>query len=492
MSQTDNMYALIIGVGDDLPYTVIDAQKIYDTLTDETLVGYPKENVILVTNEKADRDGILKGFDELREKTNEESSVLFYYSGHGGTYQITHEKEVEKEPSFFQRILGKKPEIKKVPAKTEHKFFLQPHGMTAENYAEKWVTAEELTEKVNAIKSNKLVFLLDCCHAEGMTQVGLDHMSEMAQQLNDEGGVWVLSSCQDDQKSWRLPNAENSLFTECLLEVMTGQHKRPFTDTHVTITDVVEHIFDEVPKRAREVLDESTKKPIEQKPFAKFQMSENVVLGNFPKNAEGHEATIARLEPDIKELGERSLLELLDAMEAVGRTDDAIAILEKHKKTKKDADLLNKLGDLYKVRYLAKDFEKDGQASLECHQNALKIATKDDDQKQIFLNAINLAFLHLMMDLSEKDMRGYAKLAFNTAESYFYEDNVDKLGTMAEANIYLNNLDLAKEYYLKVAKEAGIRKKMQIYNDAANAFKVLFNENPKDEFMVFLNENLLV
>lgn len=463
-----NRFALIIGVGDDLPYTVIDAQKIHDTLIDDTLVGYPKENVITLTENNADRKGILKGFDELIKKTNEDSSVLLYYSGHGGTYQLRDDKDV---------VIG-------------HKYFLQPHGMTAENYKDHWVTAEELTEKVNALKSNKLVFLLDCCHAEGITQHGLAQMSEMAQQLNDKGGMWVISSCQDNQKSWRLPNAENSLFTECLLEVMTGTHKTPFIEPDVTITDVVEHIFDEVPKRALKVTNIDTGKPIQQKPYAKFQMSENVVLSSFPKNMESYEATIDELEPKLKELGERSLIKLLNAMEAVGRKDDAIQILKGHKKTNDDADLLNVLGDLYKGKYLETDIEVHGEAALDCHERALEIAKNEEDEEQVFLNAINLAFLYLMLDLSKKKMRDYATTAIETANGYFYPSAM-KYGTMAEACIYLNQLDEAKEYFAKAAEEAGIRNRMKIYNDALKVFSILYNENPKDEFVLFLQDKLL-
>src|SRR5210317_58975 len=103
MENQDNSYAFIIGVGDDLPYTVKDANKLFETLTDKNRVGYPKENVILLTDEKANRKNILKAFDDLKKKTNEDSTIMFYYSGHGG------------------RLDG-------------HKFFLQPYGVTLKNY----------------------------------------------------------------------------------------------------------------------------------------------------------------------------------------------------------------------------------------------------------------------------------------------------------------------------------------------------------------------
>ncbi len=460
MREQENLFALIIGVGDDLPYTIDDAIKLRDTLTDPNLVGYPKENVILRTGKEADRAGILGAFDELKEKTDKDSSILFYYSGHGGKYT------------------------------SQHKFYLQPYGMTAENYATTWVKAEELRDKINALDSKNLVMFLDCCHAEGMLQTGLEDFYGLAQKLNDEGGVWVVASCQDNQKSWRLPGDENSLFTECLLEVLSGKHTSPFLDPKVTITDVVEYIFEEVPRRAIKVENPKTKEPIQQQPFAKFQMSENVTLSHFPKNVDTHEAIVADLERKAEKIDERSFIKLLQSMEIIGRRDDAIELLEGHKRAHSDADLLNALGDLYKGRYLETNYEADGQHALKCHEEALELALADEDEEQVFLNAINLAFLYLMLDLNKKTMRTYAEQAHEAAKNYFYP-SPDKYGTMGEACIYLYRLEEAREHYSKVGQEGGIRARMKIYNDAYKAYTTLYNDNPRDEFLIFLTEKLL-
>lgn len=76
MKNLTNAYALIIGVGNDLPVTVLDAMSIYNLLADESMAGYPIENIILLTEKNATRQGILDGFDQLISKTDKESSVL--------------------------------------------------------------------------------------------------------------------------------------------------------------------------------------------------------------------------------------------------------------------------------------------------------------------------------------------------------------------------------------------------------------------------------
>lgn len=457
MENQENSYALIIGVGDDLPYTVKDANNLYNTLINKERVGFPKENVIVLTDKHADRKNILKAFDYLKKKTDEDSTILFYYSGHGG------------------RLDG-------------HKFFLQPYGVTLKNYKKTVVYADELKDKINALPSDKLVLFLDCCHAEGMIQTGIEGLYGMAQKLNDDHGVWVMASCQDDQKSY---GAENeSFFTQCLLEVMSGEHRRPFTDPEVSIMDVVEYIFEEVPKRAAEYVDENDN-PCVQTPFFKTQMSENIVLSYFPKNVEDYESTITDLQPKWRELDEDHFLQLINALEAVGKGEEAMKYLKDHKDINSDPDLQEKLGELYRNIYLGSKRRKEGESALKCFKLAHDLALEKDDEEQVFTTAVKIAFMYAKLDLNKKEMRDYAKKAREAALLYFYPIP-NKLATIAEAAIYLNLLEESKEYYTKLVEKTGIRYRMKCYDRAVMVFTILFSpKDSKDPFLVFLEETLL-
>ena len=82
MNYFKNAHALLIGVGGyNMEETVNDATALHNILADKSLAGY--KNIILLTEEQATRDGILKAFEKLINETNEDSSVLIYYSGHG-------------------------------------------------------------------------------------------------------------------------------------------------------------------------------------------------------------------------------------------------------------------------------------------------------------------------------------------------------------------------------------------------------------------------
>ena len=456
MNNQENNFALIIGVGGPrIEYTVNDANSLQRNLTDPNLVGYPKDNVIVLKEKEATRAGILKAFDELKEKTNEDSTILLYYSGHGG-------REAEK-----------------------HQFYLYPHDQEK-------LMAEDLKAKINALPSKKLVLFLDCCHAEGLVQTGLTGLSGMAQKLNDEQGIWIVASSQDNQESFGA--GDNSFFTQALLEVLMGQHKRPepFTDTEVSIMDVVDHIFETVPRNASQYLDEKTRKPCIQKPYFKTQMSEMLVLSYFPKNAENHEATIARLEPDVDSLDEDSFIELVRAMEAVGRIDDAVHTLKAHKRTKKDPDLLETLGNIYTNIYERSNKEKDGKRALKIFKKAYDFAVKTDDEEQVFTNAVKVAYMYAKLGHNEREMIHYAEVAKEAAEAYSIGDKTSKYLTLGEANIFLNNLYDAACNYGILKEKAKIKEKIKYYERAAFIYKHLFN--PKDEedaFIVFLKNTLL-
>src|SRR5690606_24535321 len=102
MAKLKNAHALLIGLGsEDLPETVADAKALYNILVDKENGSYYGKNIKIITKNEATRNGILKAFDELLERTDIDSSVLLYYSGHGGMYS---------DNTFIKDEALKKPE----------------------------------------------------------------------------------------------------------------------------------------------------------------------------------------------------------------------------------------------------------------------------------------------------------------------------------------------------------------------------------------------
>lgn len=294
MNELDNSYALIIGVGgtsfrgEDDSYMIADAKAIYDLLVDENIAGYKPENVILLTGKDASRAHVLQAFDDLKEKVNEESKVLIYFSGHGDSYPIRDKDSGE----IIKGVKG---------------YYLMLNGFSKEDRSSH-IKADELKKKLNALIAERLVFFFDCCHAQGMTKgsdllnttMKLDaHQVEMeavngepvqaegvVQEIDDEEGMAIISACKDQQTSLRFKDHDYGLFTTCLLEVLKGEHARYFEDPYIRITDVVKHLIKEVPKRAatRNYPPNSKKSgPCQQNPFINLQFDKDFELSKAPK-----------------------------------------------------------------------------------------------------------------------------------------------------------------------------------------------------------------
>ena len=259
----ENAYALLIGVGADLPVTASDAESLYSILSHPEIGGYPPENIELLVQEEASRHNILSAFNRLIDKVDDESSVLLFYSGHGGYYQPWQQ------------------------------FYLVPYGFDPDSYENTWVKAEELQDKIRQLSSKRLVFFLDCCHAAGIGQKFKKKKSEvssegLAQQLDDGGGMSIISSCRENESSWILDGDDHSLYTLCLQEVLQAEHKSTFSEPYIRISEVIQYLFKKVPER----------NPY-QRPYANLQIYDDFVVCRLPKNKKALiEAQIsADLEP---------------------------------------------------------------------------------------------------------------------------------------------------------------------------------------------------
>ena len=187
-------YALLIGVGNDLPITVQDATAVNDILIDSQRCAYPINQVKLLTENQATRQGILEGLDWLiaQVQTVPDAMVIVYYSGHGGHIPDYH---------------------------------LIPYNYHPNDIMHTAVSGAEFTEKLRAIQTKKLLILLDCCHAGGMAEVKSGFIKapsppELENILSAGSGRAVIASSRENQVSWI--GKPYSKFTQALLEGLAG------------------------------------------------------------------------------------------------------------------------------------------------------------------------------------------------------------------------------------------------------------------------------
>lgn len=222
-----NGYALLIGVGADLAVTVKDATALRDLLIDPNCAAYPPVQVTLLSETAATRQNILAAFDQIITQVNQnpDAIVIIYYSGHGRRIKRTNE------------------------------YFLVPYGYDPSQRANTAISGLEFTQKIEAITAQKLVVLLDCCHAGGvpvLKEPGEAFVKsplppELLNVLGTGSGRVVVASSREDEYSYT--GQPYSAFTNCLLEALQG--KAAFNkDGYARILDVLVYLFDQVPKRA--------------------------------------------------------------------------------------------------------------------------------------------------------------------------------------------------------------------------------------------------
>ncbi len=259
-------HAVIVGVGADLPNTVDDAEGLANFLKDEGRCAYPPEQVHLLTGPRATRDTVLAQLDELAKSTDEESTVVVYFSGHG--YRIA--------------------------TSLDDFYFLMPYGYDVARLKTTAIKGDEFVAKLDAIPARKLLVLLDCCHAGGVGEAKAPYVEEMTKAplppeavsllVEGRGRVLVASSREDELSYAGRPYSK---FTAALLEALSGMGVAK-QDGYVRVADVALHARQVVPVRTNG----------RQHPILHFEHTDNFVLAYYAGGETEPKALPFDVEPE--------------------------------------------------------------------------------------------------------------------------------------------------------------------------------------------------
>jgi uncharacterized caspase-like protein len=189
MYTSNTFYALLIGISKyrnpsmpDLPATINDVRALAEVLTDPYYWCYLNENVRALLNEQATSTGIRMALQQVAQTVTIESTVLIYFSGHGG---LTNERNDQKVYLCSQET---------DPDDLEH---------TA-------ISGVEFDLLLAAIPARKLLIILDACHAGGAAKIRLTNNAALwreglsdnyMQELAQGSGRVVIASSKEDQLS---------------------------------------------------------------------------------------------------------------------------------------------------------------------------------------------------------------------------------------------------------------------------------------------------
>lgn len=196
------------GVGNDLQYTDDDAVDMYNYLISR---GYPEDNIRLLLNSKASSRNILKAIDWMNGKeTKAASECVFFYSGHGSTYDGYNDGDAEYTD---ETIVGADLTV---------------------------ILDGQLRARFSSYASQKLTFIFDSCYSGGMDD------------LAGPGRVVVAASAEE-QLSWDgSAQMENGVFSYYFLEglanfnTVEGAFAYAVTPAHDFVLNAYNEIMDPV------------------------------------------------------------------------------------------------------------------------------------------------------------------------------------------------------------------------------------------------------
>jgi hypothetical protein len=243
-------HALLIQIANypDVPLPdVLDALDLADVLCDPMRCGFPPAHVRLLRDEEATRASILEGLRRLATDTSEDSTVVFYFSGHGGR-------------------LGDAA-------------YLLPFDSDRCAIEATAMATDELARELAALRARAVLLIFDCCHSGGLEAKDAKDILPVRPGLPAEvhdalmqGRGWALFASSDvDELSYVRPGARNGIFTTHLLAGLRGEHGG---DGHVRVFDLFEYL------QLRVVREEPR-----QHPVFKCALRDNFAIARLPDRA---------------------------------------------------------------------------------------------------------------------------------------------------------------------------------------------------------------
>jgi len=206
----DNVHGLVVGIANyqhinKLPPTVVkDAQDIRDLLVDPQHCAYPQDNVRLLLDDQATQAAIREALADLAGRSDQDSTVFFYISSHGG--------RIDWGAHAGEYLL---------PVDTVY--------TSGESIAQTAISDDEFSEALSAIPAGKVLVVFDCCHSGGIGYIKDAAVPEIKalpasyyEKLQEGKGRVILASSDTTEYSYVLPGDENSLFTKHLLAGLRG------------------------------------------------------------------------------------------------------------------------------------------------------------------------------------------------------------------------------------------------------------------------------
>lgn len=199
---TKGIYAVSIGVSNyshmhRLTCAANDAMDIAEVLRG----GASQARVKLLVDAAATRAAVMSSLAWLAINARSEDTAIVYFSGHSGR-QSEH---------------------------ADCKSYFCPVEASSANIERTCISSDELTEALRAIRSGRLVVLLDTCYSGGLGEPRNSGSLNFGLNCRDVEGLVegygrvIIAASRPDELAWEVSAMRNGLFTTYLLRGLRGQ-----------------------------------------------------------------------------------------------------------------------------------------------------------------------------------------------------------------------------------------------------------------------------
>jgi len=223
-SDTARRWVLAVGVCKfadtripQLKYCVADARSIVDYFRAD---GVPAERTLLLVDEDAGRQAIIRALTGIAEKIGPEDRFFFFYSSHGAgdaagrTYFIT-----------FDTVL--------------------------DDLAATAIPMQALKEAVKGINCRDVVLMIDTCHSGGakaLERPDEKALDKLLRTADRQTRVAVLTSSRTHESSIEAEELAHGTFTYYLLRGLAGESDNFPKDGKVSVTELFDYVMVAVPR----------------------------------------------------------------------------------------------------------------------------------------------------------------------------------------------------------------------------------------------------
>jgi hypothetical protein len=297
-------YALIVGINEykskDIPalrYAVRDANALYKVITDPRRGDFPDRFVTLLTDSSGTLPtaaNIGRSLTRIRTQARENDLVLVFFSGHG--YE------------------------------EGGRAYLLPTDADLEALDYTAIERDAFVRQIDNIVANKVVVVLDACHAGGISRGGKGVGEDAAlsgryyDQFSTSQGRAFIASCSGGQLSWEDEKSGHGVFTESLVRGLAGDADTTPEDGLVTLFELRRFLEEDVSGWARRHGKEQQPQVNLESAYGDMPLALNSdYLDSRAQWLAERQATAAQLKVGLVSAGDLESKELAQAVDVLDR-----------------------------------------------------------------------------------------------------------------------------------------------------------------------------